>query len=965
MKKIFKKFFAIILVILTCASSILTTYASINTSVIEGLKQVVEQGGENDTNTVGEKDGVKVSKTITETEFENYFDIKLTVETNEMLAQPDLSVVLVMDVSNTMTYAFGDKTRLLAAQEAGKNFLDKFAANSIGVNATRKIGFVAFNTNAHNIFGLTPIADNNSRDNLKNKMVSETNEIVNTDGYADSHDRFTNIEAGLKMARDMLNGSSAKNKYIIFLSDGFPTTYINSDYTGYDTYDPSGTRFKDRVTDPNRPCSYGVSYSDEAAIRARKMASDIKSGGNVKIYSVGIDIGGQTIKQYVDQTQGKKWSVVDRYSTSYEIGSADSANSYKNWLKNSIGSGYYYDSTNFSGLNDAFNKIFEDIMKSSEATWVAEDPMNTSGNNKNIQFVGIYNDDKTNFYPSINQEEGFQNTASYDESGDRITWDLKKSGYTTRKEGNVTYYKYELNYRIRLQNELEDFDINKIYKTNGVTRLTYVVRNNEVLSDNKYIDFPIPSVVGYLGNLSFNKMSNYTNGPLSGAKFELVHDENCNLHDSRKYPKTIRLEAISDENGIVNFDKIPSGHKYILREIEAPSGYIKSDDEYNVTVTYGETISNLPENNKIYNTIETGDIEIEKNVTWGDKNKDFDFEIEADVIDGNYEAERYINDALDQSFEGTVHFENKKTQFKLKHNERLVIRKLPSDVRYKVTEKEESDYITTSSNSTGAIKKNETSSVIFYNQKKPEPVKVSFKAIKTMDGDTPSQIFTFILTDENGNIIQTKTNSGKDILFDEIVFDKEGQYIYFVKEVIPTDQGNIIYDDTVYKVIVNVTKDNDYKASVEYYAEGSNACITDILFRNRTKPVDVKVEKRWENMGSINIPGEIKVQLYRNGVPYQMVSLSSVNNWTYTWIGLDGRYQYTVDEVEVPQYFYKKVQKSNAEENYWIITNVNTLTVVLPETGGRGSENYILTGASMMLLSFVVGCVYKLKKKES
>ena len=157
-------------------------------------------------------------------------------------------------------------------------------------------------------------------------------------------------------------------------------------------------------------------------------------------------------------------------------------------------------------------------------------------------------------------------------------------------------------------------------------------------------------------------MSNYTNGPLSGAKFELVHDENCNLHDSRKYPKTIRLEAISDENGIVNFDKIPSGHKYILREIEAPSGYIKSDDEYNVTVTYGETISNLPENNKIYNTIETGDIEIEKNVTWGDKNKDFDFEIEADVIDGNYEAERYINDALDQSFEGTVHFENKKTQ---------------------------------------------------------------------------------------------------------------------------------------------------------------------------------------------------------------------------------------------------------------------------------------------------------------
>lgn len=127
-----------------------------------------------------------------------------------MLAQPDLSVVLVMDVSNTMTYAFGDKTRLQAAQEAGNNFLDKFAANSIGVNATRKIGFVAFNSNAHNIFGLTPIADNNARDSLKNTMLRETNKIVNAAGYKDSHDRFTNIEAGLKMARDMLNGSSAK-----------------------------------------------------------------------------------------------------------------------------------------------------------------------------------------------------------------------------------------------------------------------------------------------------------------------------------------------------------------------------------------------------------------------------------------------------------------------------------------------------------------------------------------------------------------------------------------------------------------------------------------------------------------------------------------------------------------------------------------------------------------------------------
>lgn len=50
------------------------------------------------------------------------------------------------------------------------------------------------------------------------------------------------------------------------------------------------------------------------------------------------------------------------------------------------------------------------------------------------------------------------------------------------------------------------------------------------------------------------------------------------------------MTAVSNENGHFEFDKIPYG-EYIVREIEAPTGYILSDESYPVTISeYGEII---------------------------------------------------------------------------------------------------------------------------------------------------------------------------------------------------------------------------------------------------------------------------------------------------------------------------------------------------------------------------------------
>ncbi len=689
--KYFRRFLGLICLIVLLVSPFLTILAQSN--VLDGYNQVVNKGGTNK----NEEDGVIVSKTISESGLENYFDIKLKVQTMSKAEDQDLAVVIVMDISNTMnTKMKDDITRLAAAQEASKNFIDGFYKNATSSNGTeRKIGFVAFNTDAHTIFGLQDCNNESMATSLKNTLVNETNKIARAEGYENAHSRFTNIEAGLKMANDMLNNAGIANKYIVFLSDGFPTTYIKSEYSGYDPYDSTSKssiegRFYDAVL--RKPCSYGTSYSNRAAIKARKMATNIKDSGT-KIYSIGVDVEGQTIQKYVTQSENANgFSVVDRTDTNYEIGNASSSEAYKNWLGNKIGSGYYWDVTDSNALTTAFNEIFEKIMYLSEASWVAEDPMNVSGEIKNIEFVGIYDDSKTNLFEKIERGTGISNTASYGLNTDKINWDLKKSNCTEVKDGNITYYVYELNYRIRLQNELDNFDVSEIYKTNGTTTLSYVVSKNGTTSELKNIDFPIPEIVGYLGSLEFTKISKLNNINLSGAKFKLEHDDNCPCHNENKRASDndLYFEAISDENGSVKFTNIPSGHKYKLVELEAPLKHILNNTEYNVEVAYGNTTHNI-ENNQIINDYEKSNLNISKEVQGNISDSGvFNFKL---IIN-------YNNIPISGSFkyklgdkEGSLSFdENGSTTINLKHNETIYIYDLPYGLSYKLTELETNGY---------------------------------------------------------------------------------------------------------------------------------------------------------------------------------------------------------------------------------------------------------------------------------
>lgn len=566
--------------------------------------QVIDAGG---TVTAADRD-VVVSKKIDGTDIENVFDITLTVQTKTevqtFLSEPDMAVVIVMDVSNTMNTKFTDDTisRYDAAVTAASSFISQFAENTAGLS---KIGFVAFNTSAHEIFALQPCSTTAQANALISEMETDTANIV--DNYVtDDITRFTNVEGGLKRAYDMLKTSGNANQYVILLTDGFPTTYLknnspdSTNYEGYNPYTPSGTKgqdgvFYDYVT--GYYCSYGTSYSDKASIKARVMAESIKNSGG-KIFSVGVDVAGQTIAGYDGRTG---LSVIDRTSTTYEIGGANDLNAYKNWLGNRVGSGYYYDSTDQEGITSAFNQIFAEIRKLNEQStttvWTTTDPLPVLDENaKTVEFIYFYdkngNPSATPFSLTGSLAEGAEDTAHC--TDDIIYWDIKKSGYRTEVKDNITYYNYDVTYRVRLQNELSAFEDGQEYKTNGSAYLSYrtIVTINGVqqISAPKTVYFPKPSVKGYYTEFSFTKKNNM-GAALENAEFSLVHDtERCSIcrGNGTSVTEVTKFVRVSNANGIVSFSKIPSGHLYYMVETGIPTGYLAGNATYDVLVDYDD-----------------------------------------------------------------------------------------------------------------------------------------------------------------------------------------------------------------------------------------------------------------------------------------------------------------------------------------------------------------------------------------
>ena len=109
-----------------------------------------------------------------------------------------------------------------------------------------------------------------------------------------------------------------------------------------------------------------------------------------------------------------------------------------------------------------------------------------------------------------------------------------------------------------------------------------------------------------------------------------------------------------------------------------------------------------------------------------------------------------------------------------------------------------------------------------------KPTTAQFKAKKvlaingTSDRTLKANEFTFLLKDQAGTLLDTKTNDENgDILFNPVTFSKAGTFTYTIAEQKPaTPESAISYDETVHTVTVTVTKDENEQLNADVQYDG-------------------------------------------------------------------------------------------------------------------------------------------------
>ena len=132
----------------------------------------------------------------------------------------------------------------------------------------------------------------------------------------------------------------------------------------------------------------------------------------------------------------------------------------------------------------------------------------------------------------------------------------------------------------------------------------YLVNFEYMGQDIQNVDIDCGQFVNLLkrGRIEGHKVDDKSE-PLENAVFGLFAVDTAEFTSENAY-----MTAVSDENGYFEFDEIPYG-EYIVREIEAPTGYILSGESYPVTVCEdGETITIRTVNKPI--TVEVSKVDV-------------------------------------------------------------------------------------------------------------------------------------------------------------------------------------------------------------------------------------------------------------------------------------------------------------------------------------------------------------------
>ncbi len=386
---------------------------------------------------------------------------------------------------------------------------------------------------------------------------------------------------------------------------------------------------------------------------------------------------------------------------------------------------------------------------------------------------------------------------------------------------------YRINYKVRLNYDPADGEVLK----NEATLKGLGIESKNV-TNAAAVQIAGGAGVGYVYSINIHKVDD-ANQPLKGAKFRVVRQAN----------NQVIGEFESDENGNIAVGKLLKD-KYILTEIEAPSGHIikKADTVVNVEdfgADHSVTKTIVNPKDKPKETKAT--IELDKTLTGRDLT---DGEFSFELYEGANKLQTVTNKNGKVTFAPIEYTEEGEHTYTVKevagNTPGITYDKTDKQVTVKV--KKDGDNL----KADVAYPENKTFSNTYT---APQPAKAKISASKILEGaELKNGEFNFQLLDETGKVLQTKQNAADGtVTFDDISYSSEDAgktFHYTIKEVIPESKAKgMTYDEGSIDATVTVTKDdasNTLKASVAY---GDKTSFTNKLVTTSIPPTPPTVDK--------------------------------------------------------------------------------------------------------------------------
>ena len=493
----------------------------------------------------------------------------------------------------------------------------------------------------------------------------------------------------------------------------------------------------------------------------------------------------------------------------------------------------------------------------------------TTNKNGKISFDSISYKEVGEHTYTVKEVKGDNNTITYDESEKQVTVKVTKDGnelktevvYPESKTFNNTFTPNAANATIELDKALSGRDL-----VNG--EFKFILKDDqgnqvgsEVTNQNGKVTFPsikfekegtynytVKEVKGDNNTINYDKSEKHVTINVTkdgnNLKAEVVYPDgktfnntftpnatNASIELDKKldgrdlvdgefsfdlYEGSNKLQTVTNKNGKVAFDSISykevGEHTYTVKEVEGNNSTITYDkSEKQVTVKVTRNGDNLktevvyPEsktfNNKFTPNEAKATIELEKQLA-GRNLADGEFNF--DLYEGTNKLQTVTNKNGKVAFNSISYKEVGEHTYTVKEVEGT-----DSTIAYDKSEKQ----VTVKVTRDGDNLKTEVvypESKVFHNLFTPNATSAEFSLKKNLSGrELKDGEFTFTLFDSEGKAVKTVSNDANgNILFNGLIFSKEGRYTYKVVENKNNVEG-ITYDEVARTVTIDVKLDKE------------------------------------------------------------------------------------------------------------------------------------------------------------